>query len=289
MKAADLITNLLKKAGITHEAITDEVPDDVATQLDNSLLTIQAATNNHPQVKKVYFAQAYNGLDAEIETLMNEYELDETARTALKTETSSTKRAVALVKKIKELEAAKAAQAVEKAGPLQQQINELHEKLRVEKETLTNTRKEYDKKIRDIHIRSRQDALVSGYQTVYDDLPVEAKNAAINALIEKSLQENDAEFALDERGSFVINKKDGTNLFGDNHTQLTPQAFIDKSLSKILRVNGAATTPAAGNNYQNPSAVTTQSGGATKNAALSAKIAESLNTYKQAAQQAVQG
>jgi hypothetical protein len=65
VKATDLLKKLMTKAGITYDGdLTVEIPDDIATSLDNQLLTIAAATNNHPDVKKVYFAQAYNGLDA---------------------------------------------------------------------------------------------------------------------------------------------------------------------------------------------------------------------------------
>jgi len=99
-----------------------------------------------------------------------------------------------------------------------------------------------------------------------------AKEAATNALLNKALQDSNAEFTFDENGNLSLIKKDGTNLFGENHTLVTPQAFIDKSFSKILKVTEAQkpnTQPAAVTGGQN-----------SKNNALDAALEESLNNYQ---------
>jgi hypothetical protein len=283
VKTSELVKNLLKKAGITHDGeIGEELPDEVATQLDNSLLTLQAATNNHPQVKKVYFAQAYNGLDAELESLSNEYGLDDETKAALKAETSSTKRAVNLVKKIKELSTKKdESPDAGKAAKLQNEINDLHKQLKTEQDNITNIKKEYEGKLKSLDVKYRLDSLLSGYKTVYDELPTEAKQAAVNSLLSKALQDSDAEFTFDEKGNLSLVKKDGTNLFGDNHTQLTPQSFIDKTLSKILKVT--ETSPASNGNIQTN---TVQSGQNAGNPALKAVLSESLKNYQEASKSA---
>lgn len=276
--ASDLVKKLLAKAGVTYEGdLSAEIPDEIATSLDNQLLTIAAATNNHPQVKKVYFAQAYNGLDAEIESLATEFGLDETVLGELKAEQSSTKRAVALARKIKELESKKVGADAGKTSTLQAQITELHAELAGEKKKQTDLKKTYESQIKGIHIQSKLDNLLGGYKTVYDELPTDAKQAAVNSLISKALQDSDAEFTFDEKGNLSVIKKDGTNLFGDNHTQLTPQSFIDKSLSKILKVSETST--ASNGNIQ---PIKVQAGQNTTNPALTQALNQSRQNYEKA-------
>lgn len=280
VSANDLLKKLFAKAGVAFDGdLSQEIPDEVATSLDNSLLTLDAALNNHPKVKKKYFAEAYNGLDAELENAANELGLDESIRAELKAEQSSTKRAVALAKKIKELEGSKQGADSGKTSTLQAQINELHTKLADETKKQKELKDTYEKQIRGIHIQSKLANLLSGYKTIYDELPSEAKEAAVNALLNKALQDSEAEFTFDEKGGLSLVKKDGTNLFGDNHTQLTPQSFIDKtfSSSKILKVSEP---PASRGNIQ----TTPGTPGATKtvNPALSTALSEARSNYERA-------
>jgi hypothetical protein len=256
--ATDLLKKLFAKAGVTFDGdLAQEIPDEVATSLDNSLLTIEAALNNHPKVKKKYFAEAYNGLDAELESAANEFGLDDALRAELKAEPSSTKRAVALARKIKELESSKQGADSGKTTTLQAQINELHTKLADQVKREGELKSTYEGQIKGIHIQSKLDNLLSGYKTVYDELPSEAKQAAIKALLTKELQDSDAEFTFDERGGLSLVKKDGT---------------------KILKVS----EPAASNgNIQNTPGT---NNGATKtaNPALSSAISEARSNYERA-------
>lgn len=274
----ELIQKLLQKAQIQFDGeITDEIPDDVATQLDNSLLTLQAATNNHPAVKKVYFAQAYNGLDAELDGLADEFGFDDSIKSQLKSEQSSTKRAVALARKIKELsEKQDKTPDAGKAAALQNQILELSNKLRAEQEAKNQIRAEYEKKIQGIRIDSSLKSILGEYKTVYDDLGSDVKETALRSLLEKALQDSDAEFTLDEKGQVSLIKKDGTNLFGDNHVVMTPKSFLDKTMSKILKVSEPAPTPS--NNQKPGGPVIPQN---PVNSDLAAKIAESRKAYEQ--------
>lgn len=282
MKVSDLLKKLIAKAGIEFTGeITDELPDETATALDNSLLTIKAATNNHPEVRKVYVAQALNGADARIEQLMSEFGFDEETMAAIKAEETTFKRIDSFAKKIKEL-GDKKAQATDpgKVTSLQQQINDLHAKVKAEQDAAAALKTTYEGQIKGIHIQSKLSSILGGYKTVYDELPADAKEAAINALLQKNLQDSAAEFTFDENGNLAIVKKDGTNLFGDNHTQLTPTAFIDKSLSKILKVTtpanpGNPIKPTNGNH--NPAQPEQQ-----PNTALNSLLSESLQQYEAA-------
>lgn len=284
-KTSDVVAGLLKKAGIVFEGeVNGELPDDIATQLDNSLLTLKAATSNHPDVKKVYFAQAYNGLDAELKSIMDELALEDGIKSELNTEPSTTKRTVALIRKIKELSAKKDdAPDAGKAAKLQQEINDLHAKLKAEQDNVKKVQGDYENKLKQIQIQTKLSGILSKYKTMFDDLEPDAKDAAINALLTKSLQDSEAEFTFDEKGSLSLIRKDGTNLFGDNHTPLTPQSFIDKSLSKILKVTDTGKTGGSNTNSGAPSVPSTT------NPTLNNAVAEALKTYETASKSAVTG
>lgn len=270
--AAEVVKKLLAKAGVTYDGdLSAEIPDDVVTSLDNQLLTIAAATNNHPDVKKVYFAQAYNGLDAEMKELITEFGLSDEVKAEIERAGGSTKKAVALARKIKELSEKTAPPDTKKHA---EEIRLLNEKLAAEIQSKTGMKTEFDNQIKQIKIQTKLGGMISGYKTVFDDLDPVAKETGIQAILNKNLQDSNAEFTFDENGNLSLIKKDGTNLFGENHTLVTPQAFIDKSFSKILKVNGA--TPP--NN--NPAPPVSGGGQQQKNPALEAALNESLTNYQ---------
>lgn len=283
VSAADLVKKLMAKANVTFDGDYAAIPDDIAGSLDNSLLTIAAATNNHPDVKKVYFAQAYNGLDAELKSLATEFSLPDDVIADIEKAGGSTKKAVAMAKKLHEL-ASKAAPADKtEAAKLRTEITELNNKLATEIKKQTDLKADFDKQLQGIKIQTKLSSMLNGHKTVYDELPVEAKDAAINALITKALQDSDADFTFDDKGNLSLIKKDGTNLFGENHTLVTPQSFIDKTLSKILKVS----TPGQPGGVQTIPAAAVPGGQNPKNAALDAAIDDALKSYETGVKQAV--
>lgn len=282
VSAADLVKKLMTKANITFDGDLNAIPDDIASSVDNSLLTVAAATNNHPDVKKVYFAQAYNGLDAEIKALATEFGLADDVMQEIEKAGGSTKKAAAIARKLHEIASAKAPADKGEAAKHLATINDLNTKLAAEIKKQTDLEANYNKQLQGIKIKTKLQGMIAPIKTVYDEIP-EAKEPAIQALIDKALQDSDAEFVFDEKENLTLRKKDGTNLFGENHTQVTPQTFIDKTLSKILKV----TTPAANNSINNNPATTIPSGQNPKNEALQNAINESLAAYNASTKVAV--
>jgi hypothetical protein len=281
VSAIDLVKKLMAKAGVTHAGdLTSDIPDEVATALDNQLLTIAAAINNHPEVKKVYFAQAYNGLDAENGKLMDEFGFTDEIKAEIERAGGSTKKSIAIAKKIKELSDKTVPADAGKAKEMQNQIAELHTKLKAESDKQLQLQKDYEAKVRRIEVRTKIDKELSKYKTILDDQDPTVKEASINALLEKALKENDADFDFDQKGNLSLIKKDGNNIFGDNHTLVTPTSFIDKALSKILKVSPPAqTTPPAASvpgGQQNP-----------QNTALNSAIDQALQSYEMGAKNVV--
>lgn len=279
--AIDLIKKLMAKAGVTHDGeLTADIPDEVATALDNQLLTIAAATNNHPDVKKVYFAQAYDGLDAGLAQVVKELGISPEVWADVEKAGGSTKRAIALIKKVKELSEKEQPADKTKSAELQAEIHKLHGQLKQEIEKQDDLKTNYDSQIKQIKIQTKLSGMLGQYKTVYDEHDPIVRNAAIGALITKALQDSDADFTFDDKGNLSLMKKDGTNLFGDNHTLVTPQTLIERSLSKILKVTGKpGDTPPA---KPLPGAERNQ-----PNTALQAALAENLAAYEAAQKQSI--
>ena len=208
-----------------------ELSDDIATAIDHGLISIDNAKNNHPDIKKHYTALALNGLDAELERFMEDEKIDEATATEIKGEKSSTKRAVLIAKKIKELEAAKAGQGKADVKALNEKIADLNTQLRTIKDNENNIRSEYEKKLRDKDKGYAMRNILGAYSTIYDKLDAETKSITINAIIDKNLRAKGFALDVDENGNLVINTKDGSTAFTDDHRPLTPKVFFDKVMA----------------------------------------------------------
>jgi hypothetical protein len=248
--AADFLKELAIKAGVNIDDDTIKpllaapelaginIPDQLITGIDNGLLSISAAKNNHPEIKGHYVAAAYDGLDKEINRFMDDYKLPDDIKAEILAERSSTKRAVLLSAKIKALEEQKANSGKGEKDTLQLQINDLNAQLRAEKDKEAGIRAEYEGKLKDVKMGHTLGALLGGYKTIYDELDGEVKDITLKAIINKSLNADAAEFTVDESGQLVLRKKDGTNFFGEDNRLLTPKSYLDKIMSrdKIIKV-----------------------------------------------------
>jgi hypothetical protein len=248
--AADFLKELAIKAGVkiddetiqpllaAPELANISIPDALITGIDNGLLSLDAAKNNHSAIKGHYFSQAYDGLDKELNRFIDEHKLPDDIKAEILAEKSSTKRAVLLAAKIKHLEEQKANSGKGEKDTLQQQINDLNAQLRAEKDQIAGIRAEYEGKLKAKDMSYALRNILGDYKTIYDELDGEVKAITLNAIINKSLNADAAEFTVDESGQLVLRKKDGTNFFGEDNRLLTPKSYLDKIMSrdKILKV-----------------------------------------------------
>jgi hypothetical protein len=268
MLIGELINNLAQKAGV---AAADEnlksllaspelalitVSDDLVSTIDKGLLNIEAAKNNHPDIKKKYFADAWDGMDKQLVSLIENDTFDEHDIAEIKAEKSTSKKAELIVSKLK---AAKANAKGADKEEINRQLAAAHEAARKATEEKESLRNEYEGKIKDIHKTAAIKAVFGNYKTIYDELPGDIRTATMEAIINKALQDKNAELKADDNGNLQLISKDGSNVFGSNHVQLTPQSFLDQSFAPILKVSGPpksqppqqrptppAATPAAG-------------------------------------------
>lgn len=247
----------LKAALNAMAALESEVPDDVINAIEQGLISIENAKNNHPDIKKHYTALALNGLDSELDRLMEDEKLDEATIAEIKGEKSSTKRAALIARKIKELESAKAGQGKAETKALNEKIAELNGELRKIKDNENNIKADYEKKLRDKDKGYAMRNILSTYQTIYDKLDPETKSITINAILDKNLRSKGYSLDVDENGNLFIATKDGSTAFTDDHRPLTPKIFFDKVMAdeNLLVVSGSNENQNQNrnNNFQNNS------------------------------------
>lgn len=248
MLIGELINNLALKAGVladndelkallsVPELATVKVPDELVSTIDKGLLNIEAAKNNHPDIKKKYFADAYDGMDKYLLTLVATDTFDATDLEEIRTQPSTVKKAELIVSKLKE--ASKKAKGADK-DEINRQLATAHEAARLAKAEVETVKTSYEGKIKDIQKSAAIKAVFGNYKTIYDELPGDIRSATMEAIINKSLQDKNAELRVDDNGTLQLVSKDGTsNVFGSNHVQLTPASFLDQTLAPILKVSG---------------------------------------------------
>jgi len=255
LKAGIAVDNpALKSFLASPELATLQVPDELITGIDNGLLSIEAAQNNHPVIKKKYVAEAYNGIDAQVLGLVENDTFDATDLQEIKAEKSTSKKIELIVTKLK---AAKAQAKGADKEEINRQLAAAHEAAKQAKAEKDDLKNSYENQIKDIRKQAAITAVFGNYKTIYDDLPPAVKKATLAALIDQGLQDKNAELRTDEHGNLQLVTKDGSNVFGDNHVQLTPQSFLDKTFAPILKV----ATPPIAPNRQQPTTIPTKTDG----------------------------
>lgn len=246
-KLKDFLSSLAKKAGfdINSEAAKPffdslpdtEVPDDVNKGIDNSLISIAAAKDNFPELKNHYTKQALDGIDKELLSLIEDFQVDEQNKAEILAEKSTYKRAPLLTRRLIELERKKvSATSGKDKQEIQKQIDDLQALLKTKTEQLENEKKSFEQQRIQDKINWKKHVLFSGIKTIHDELDPETRNTILDSQIQKALQDNGVKFVIDDQGNFVLLRNDGTNYFGENHQQIKPAQFIEQVLAKNKQI-----------------------------------------------------
>lgn len=217
-----------------------EMPDDLAKGIDNKFITVEAAKNNHPDIKNHYQSQALDTIDKTSIATLKELGISQDEIDAIISgEQSTFKRVPLAMRKIKELESKKANASKPDQIAIQKQIDDLHAKLREKEAEVTRIQTETANQQKQDRIDRILDRMFASAKTTFDNLDAEIKNDSIRALLVRGLQNSDAKIELNENGNLVLLRKDGTNYFGEGNRQQDPQQFLDGLLSrnKILVTN----------------------------------------------------
>ena len=292
INVANFIKDLAEKAGfdsndqglidfLSHTELNKiEIASEITTGINKSLISLNEAKNNHPTIKSHYFGEFMSNLDRGLDDAYVEAGLDADTVAELNKEKSSTKRVGLLGKKVKEIietSSKTSKKPSEAEASLNQQINDLNEKLRQEKEarkTEGETSKAQMNKFRTGLILNGK---TGSLKTVYDNLPGEVRTTTIETLLNKELQDSNATFVLEENGNLKLQKQDGSNYFDESNRQLNVDDFISKTLAKhkvlVQSAPNSENTGAPAQTNGQPAQVT---GGQKSRINVSSLMAESL-------------
>lgn len=247
MLIGELINNLAQKAGVPADslelkevlgnaALADiKVPDTLSSTMEGGLLSIDAAKNNHPDIKKVYTAAVYDGMDRKLIEILGSDTFEPADLEEIKAQGNTTKRYELTIAKLK---AAKASAKGADKEEINRQLQAAHDAAKAAKDEVESLKATHQSEIQGIKKAAILTAKFSNYKTIYDDLDPSIKSASVEAIINKALQDKNAVLNVDDNGNLTLVSKDGSNVFGSNHVQLTPQSFLDQTLAPILKVSG---------------------------------------------------
>lgn len=220
---------------LQNPAFTSTVPDELISTFNKNLINLSDARDNHPAIKAHYYAQFSHNLERSWEKSMNDLDLDSEVLEELNADRGIMSKVHNMGERLKKFMDEKTKNPDKKPTKeiesLTTQINELNEKLRVEKEArkVDNEKSLFEKN--QMQTENYLGAKIGGIKTIYDELPSEVRYLSIKNLLDKELQDSNADL-IPENKSLKLQKKDGSNYFDENNRQLNVDDFINKTLAK---------------------------------------------------------
>ncbi len=232
-----------------------EVPGELTTALDNSLISLADAKNNHPDIKAHYQKQSLDTFDKIIKGIVDNNP-DLATDEDIKNERSTFKKVELLYNKVDALAAKKASATGGKAkDDIQKEIDRLNNDIRIEKEGRVADKSAHENALKDFKRTTQWGTMFGGRKTIHDNLPANIKNTILSTLIAEEMSSLGIHLDFDATGKPVLLKTDGTNYYGENNVLVTPDAFLDKTLAKtkqLVQSNGQPAPGATPPNGQTP-------------------------------------
>lgn len=247
MKLKDFTINALKVAGVTDAELTeivnapnaDEVvlSDDLVKRFNSGILTLDSAKAN-PDLKKHFNAQVYNGIDALLERIVNENEIDSLALFDIQSEKSTPKKIELLTKALnKKAASSKSPATADEIKTLNEQLA----KLKSESElALKNKENEFENTL----IQMERSTYLAGKE--YANIPDKKIGVKIaNEYLDQALAEKGATIVR-ENGQLKLKRaNDPTMDYFENNKPVSYNDFADGVLAQnnLIKVQ-SQTTPA---------------------------------------------
>lgn len=255
----EIFTALAVKAGmnITSEDFVNVVnapdferltlPDEIYTGIDNGLLNMETAKGNHPEIKRHYYAQAYDSLDKTMLSQAQEDKFDDAKINELKNIQSTPERLKATLRAMKEHEAKKNNTGKVDKQAWEQEKAEMQELIRQAKEEAPKVKAEYEGLLRNEKMTYAKRQALSRIKTIDDDLDPEVRQAMHEAIINNGLRKMKAKLDVDGNGDLQLVGEDGSTVYDETHRPVNANTFMEKVFAdnKRLKVTEPATTPAA--------------------------------------------
>ena len=260
------------------EIATAEIPDTLVSSF-NSLMTLDGAKNN-PEVMKSIKAELYNGVDSEMNKAYAELGLDDATKQELLLEKNTNARITKSLKKIADLERAKAAAPKGEKAALEAEIATLNDTLKTIKTEHSNALKKMTEDNANNLLSYDLKNQLAGFNYAFPkEMPKNLQVETALLTINSNLQAKDAKFLRDETGALkLVRLSTGAEYFDTTtNTKVDAKAFIESTLAqnKLLAVTNPDPNP-----NPNPTPVPNPNPAPRNNKSFDEKVQQSLNDLK---------
>lgn len=280
--AGEFITKLATMAGLStsdpdivsilsnSEFSNYRLPETVYSKINSSLLTPDSARNNE-NLRRHYHAEILNGLDNNIESMLERYGIDGEVAETVRNEKKTTEKYNRLIERLNDLHAKKAqsttksdkAELENEISKLNQQVKELNTKLQtapVERDQFWTEK---------LKTKAVQNLLTSYNYAGEKDIPKDVLIETASVLLNRKLNEAKVrlEYSVDN-DNISLKTESGMDFYKDN-TPISFKSFADQVLaeSKLLAIPASQqATPSAANPQPMPSQTIVQGNGRVQDA-----------------------
>lgn len=282
-KIGELFTELAGRIGIAAtdprlkdvQSIMTEVPDELVTEFNDKLTTIEAAKNN-ATLKSFFTATALNPIDEILEEKLTDLGFSDDEITKIKLEKSTPKRLRSIIDEVKKKKAV--APAGDKAA-LQQEIDKLQGLLANAATEKTTAISAAEKKANESILEYAIDSILSGMPYANKDLDLDVNVLTAKGVIQKALADKKAKVVRmpDNTLKLVQSENPDLDYFNEQHQPVKFSDFTKSTLAakKMLITSDPANPPAPGTNPK----FTPPAPGGTDNVALKEAIKNAKAAY----------
>lgn len=243
----DIENEVFKDAMSTPDFDRVLVPDEVFTGIDNGLLDMEAAKNNYPDIKRHYYAQAYDMIDKTVIAEAQEAKLDEAIINELKNIQSTPEKVKFINRKMREHEAKKQSSGkIDKEAWLQEKA-EMQELLRQAKEEVPKIKADFEAQLRAEKMTYAKRQALSRIKTIDEDLDPDVRQAMHEAIINSGLKKMNAKFDVDANGDLILLSHEDGIVYDEGHRPVNANSFMEKVFadSKRLKITEPTAQSAA--------------------------------------------
>ena len=220
-----------------------KLPDDLSSKINMSLFTMDSAKNNET-LRRHYRAEILNGLDNNLETVLEKYAIDDDIAESIRAEKKTTEKYNRLIEKLNEAYAKKAQtsskgdkkELEEEISRLNSQIKDLNEKVKQAPQERDSfwTEKLQSKAVQNM----LQSYKFAGENNIPKDVLIETASVLLN----RKLNEAKVKLQYDpDTDTIGLKTESGMDFYKDN-SPVSFKGFADSVLaeSKLLDVTGAS-------------------------------------------------
>lgn len=250
-KLGELFTQIAAMAGITAtdprlkdiQSIMTEVPDDLLTEINGKIVSIEGAKNN-ATLKSYFTATALNPIDEILEEKLVDLGFTDDEITKIKLEKSTPKRLRSIIEEVKKKKAAAPDKSPEKAV-LQAEIEKLNAAIAAKDLSVKAAIEEAQKKANESIFEYADNSLLSIMPYANKDLDLDVNVMTAKGVIQKALADKKAKVIRMPDNSFKMVQSEHPDLdFFENNKPVNYTDFVKSTLAaKKMLITSDPTPP----------------------------------------------